>query len=123
MITLINPQLTEDELVTQVTEIENNIKIIGFENIEVVHWGKRELAYQTNKFNWAYYVKFIYETSEATNNSSNSELTGRIKIKDNVIKFQIHRLDLRTRDFKGNPKKLANLGKVDEADAAISENW
>lgn len=112
---VINPDLSEVELKEEIRKIEQQLTQFGGMDIKVDRWGKRELGYEMKKRKTGYYllVTFQSEKSDLMDN-----ITGLLRINDNVLKFQSHRLSDKVRKFRGNPRKVASEGSdLDSGDS------
>ncbi|MCB0311488.1 MAG: 30S ribosomal protein S6, partial [Bdellovibrionales bacterium] len=70
----------------------------GGKELKVNSWGRKELAYLMDKQRFGTYVCFNYSSEEG---GIVKELASQLRITESVLRFQTHRLNDRSRKFKG----------------------
>lgn len=109
-IVIIDPNLGEAQVKDEQKKLEDLLKNNSAVNISVDKWGKKEIAFYVGKHRFGTYLCFRYE-------SDNHDVVGAVgailRITESVIRFQSHRLDLKPRKFKGNPRRKP-VGDLDE---------
>ncbi len=88
---LLSDLLEEEAAQELFTTIQGMFTDNGAALIENVWWGKRRLAYEINKRNYAWYVVFDYDSEPA----GVAEVERRLKISDDVVRFKTVRPELR----------------------------
>lgn len=96
-------KLTDEAVGAEADKVEALIKQLGAEQVEKELWGRREIAWEARrkKTNKGVYVCFYYG---ADNSELVDSMNSSLRINDNVLLFQTHRLDVKTRKFKGRIK-------------------
>ena len=120
------PQLTEDEVKTQVETYSNVAVEKGAKVLHIDEWGKRRLAFPVKKNKEGIYVILTLEEGSA---DAVTELERRFRVSDAIIRFLTVRVDEdlkradkfgnRRRQRKGLPAKPAP--PVAAAPAAVSK--
>jgi len=114
---VLNPDLSEADLKEELKKIEGQLQTNGAQNIRTDRWGKKELGFRMRKRTTGHYVCLMFE-------SDNSDLidaaTGLLRINDNVLKFQTHRIPDRVRKFRGNPHRTGSNGEGSESDFVVA---
>ena len=116
---VIPPNLSDTEVEAIVTGIEADIRDrCGGSNLVVNRWGKQSLAYPIRKFTEAYYVLYEYESDSK---DLVSQLQGRLRINEGIIRFLTIRRDEERRTEARLKEKLAKRKRhgedLDEGDA------
>ena len=89
LVTVLSPQLGEEELPAAVERINNFIVSRGGEVTHVDQWGRRRLAYPIQRFNEGMYV-----VTELTLDSTRAaELDANLRISEEVIRHLLVRAD------------------------------
>ena len=65
-------------------------------------WGRKDLAYRVHKCKAGNFVCFKYESIKS---DTVKNVAGVLRITEQVIKFQTHRIPDKMRKFKGNPRR------------------
>ena len=89
LIVIFHPHCSDQQLKQEIERLEGSLKEHQAENIQVISWGRREIAYQLNKHK---YGTYYYITFSTTNHNLITELTSLLRINDNLLKFQFHRI-------------------------------
>jgi len=89
LVTILSPQLGEEELPAAVERITNFIASRGGEVTDVDQWGRRRLAYPIERFNEGTYV--ITQLSLAAPRAA--ELEANLRISEEVIRHLLVRKD------------------------------
>lgn len=79
---ILKPTLTEEQIKTNVEEINDLFTSRGGEILSEEEWGLKDLAYEINDFAKGYYVKFVVNA----NNESVAEYDRICNIKEAVIR-------------------------------------
>ncbi len=106
-IIILSPELTDEKAKARGKQIGELFEGKGATNLKVEEWGRREIAYVTKKKSHGFFLCFYFESE---NNEVINEVNESLRIMDDVLLFQSHRLDLPVRAFKGqqeNKKKAA----------------
>lgn len=88
---LLSDLLEEDAAQELFTTIQGLFTDNGATLIENVWWGKRRLAYEINKRDYAWYVLFDYDAEPA----GVAEVERRLKINDDVVRLKTVRPEIR----------------------------
>lgn len=89
LVTILSPELGEEELPAAVERINNFIIGRGGEVHNVDQWGRRRLAYPIQKFNEGMYVV----TELALDATRAAELEANLRISEDVIRHLLVRKD------------------------------
>lgn len=103
LVVVIHPDRVSEELETEVERIKGLLESNQAANIDIQDWGKRDLPHLAKKQKRGHYICFVFQTE---NNQLIEELTAVLRISDNVLKFQAHRVQDKLRKFQGNPLLL-----------------
>ena len=79
---ILKPTLTEEQIKTNVEEINDLFTSRGGEILSEEEWGLKDLAYEIADFNKGYYVKFVVNA----NNEAVAEYDRICNIKETVIR-------------------------------------
>src|SRR6201997_5214648 len=90
LIFIARPATPEDEIKKVLTTIEHAVAEKGGKIEKTEHWGTRKLAYKVAKHREGIYV---YQEIRTTHGELIAELERRLRVQDNVIKYQTVRLD------------------------------
>lgn len=102
-VVILSSQLNDERIKEETKKIETLITNSKGININVESWGRKQLSYELMKESQGTYLCFTFDTI----NSAAVESIGAIlRISESVLKFQMHRKNLPTRKFKGNPQRL-----------------
>jgi small subunit ribosomal protein S6 len=82
MVTLFHPNLDEDGVEKASQWLQERIKSLGGEDIQVIPWGRRKLAFPIQKQLEATYIQFDYKMD----GSKVSELTRAMGISEDIIR-------------------------------------
>jgi small subunit ribosomal protein S6 len=89
LVTILNPQIGDDEVPAAVERITNFIASRGGEVGEVDQWGRRRLAYPIDRFNEGSYVV----TQLSLDAPRAAELEANLRISEDVIRHLLVRRD------------------------------
>ncbi len=103
LVILARPELTAKEVEELAARFCGILESQKATEIEVEHWGRRQIAFQINKYSSAHYVNIYFS---ANNSDLVSEVSALLKISEDILKFQFHKINTKTRKFQGNPLKL-----------------
>jgi small subunit ribosomal protein S6 len=90
LVFIVRPATPEDEIKKVLTVIEHTVAEKGGKIEKTEHWGTRKLAYRVAKHREGIYVHQEIRTSHG---ELIAELERRLRVQDNVIKYQTVRLD------------------------------
>jgi len=82
MVTLFHPNLDEEGVEKASQWLQERIKSLGGEDIQVIPWGRRKLAFPIQKQLEATYIQFDYKMD----GSKVSELTRAMGISEDIIR-------------------------------------
>ena len=105
------PDLAEDRVKQELKRFQDILQSKGAEEVKVDTWGKREIAYPVRKYKQGRFVSLDYQTNDY---SAVSALTSILRISEDVIKFQSHKVKEKVRKFKGNPRRAVNIDVDDD---------
>ena len=108
---IFDPSLGEAQLKDETARFQKLIEGYGGSEVSPSLWGKKELAFSMKKHKYGTYVSFNFR---APGEGVVDSLTGVLRITDNVLKFETHRINERVRKFRGNPKRKNREGLEDE---------
>lgn len=97
-VVVFRPTLAEKQAQEESAKVKTIIEEKGGRDIEIDSWGKREMAFQVKKHKHGWYVCFYYASEQG---DIVDELTSLLRIEDNIVLFQTHRLSDKVRKFKG----------------------
>jgi small subunit ribosomal protein S6 len=100
-ILIMNPDLSEADLKTEISKIEGQLTSLSAQNIQSDRWGKKELGYRMKKRSVGNYVCTRFESDSS---SLIGEITSLLRINDRVLKFQTHRINERVRKVRANQR-------------------
>lgn len=103
-VVVFNPSLSETQLKDELKKVEGILASNKALDIKVNNWGRKEIAYIVKKQKNGYFTVFNYN---APDHGIVKNLAGLLRIADNVLKFQTHRINTKVRKFKGNPRRSA----------------
>jgi small subunit ribosomal protein S6 len=90
LIFIVRPATPEEEIKKVLTVIEHTCAEKGAKIEKTEHWGTRKLAYRVDKHREGIYV---HQEIRTTHGELITELERRLRVQDNVIKYQTVRLD------------------------------
>jgi small subunit ribosomal protein S6 len=90
LVFIVRPATPEDEIKKVLTVIEHTVAEKGGKIEKTEHWGTRKLAYRVAKHREGIYV---HQEIRTTHGELIAELERRLRVQDNVIKYQTVRLD------------------------------
>jgi small subunit ribosomal protein S6 len=90
LVFIVRPATPEDEIKKILTVIENTCAEKGAKIEKTEHWGTRKLAYRVAKHREGIYV---HQEIRTNHGELITELERRLRVQDNVIKYQTVRLD------------------------------
>ena len=105
LIFIARPATPEDEIKKVLSTIEHTCAEKGGKIEKTEHWGTRKLAYKVQKHREGIYV---HQEIRTAHNDLIAELERRLRVQDNIIKYQTVRLD---EDLK-RQKKLSHKREV-----------
>lgn len=117
-VVVFDPNLSEGDVKEESKKVQTLLETHKAHNVQSNFWGKKEIAYLVGKHRWGNFVAFNFQSESPETVSSVSNI---LRITDNVLKFQTHRINERARKFKGNPKKLANAQRAAEEQQESAE--
>ena len=82
MVTLFHPGLDEEGVEKASQWLQDRIKSLGGEDIEVIPWGRRKLAYPIQQHLEATYIQFDYKLDGV----KVAELTRAMEINEDIIR-------------------------------------
>jgi small subunit ribosomal protein S6 len=93
----LHPDLTEAEVQKFAQDFQKTLESKGALDVKVDLWGKRQLAFNVEKKSHASYVCFYYSSEQA---NVVNEASAQLRLLEQVLLFQSHRLDLPIRAVK-----------------------
>ncbi|HUC54706.1 MAG TPA: 30S ribosomal protein S6 [Candidatus Cybelea sp.] len=90
LVFIVRPATPEEEIKKVLTVIEHTVAEKGGKIEKTEHWGTRKLAYRVAKHREGIYV---HQEIRTTHGELIAELERRLRVQDNVIKYQTVRLD------------------------------
>lgn len=118
-IVVYNPALSEAAVKDEMKKFEKLLESNKAQSVKADVWGRKQIAYLVDKNSFGTFVCFNYESDE---HGIANAVTAQLRISDPVIKFQTHRINEKTRKFKGNPKRKTAGNSEDEfGETAASE--
>ncbi len=104
----------------EVKKIETLITTHGGTEIKIDTWGRKEIPYIASRMADGYFVAYGYSSEQS---DTVAQVETILRITDGIKKFQTHKINTKTRKFKGNPKsKLAgDSGDEDFSELAEAE--
>jgi small subunit ribosomal protein S6 len=90
LVFIVRPATPEDEIKKILTVIEHTCAEKGAKIEKTEHWGTRKLAYRVAKHREGIYV---HQEIRTNHGELITELERRLRVQDNVIKYQTVRLD------------------------------
>ncbi|RIL05521.1 MAG: 30S ribosomal protein S6 [Proteobacteria bacterium] len=109
LVLIISPELTENEVKSELKKYELIIHQHGGQGLKTDKWGKRDLGHRMGKYSLGNYVSITFETEQGTVVDA---LSGNLRIAENVLKFEVHRINVASRKFKGRVSKKAEGGDL-----------
>ena len=116
LVVVYDPSLTDAELDAEETVVRGRLEKFQATEIVTERWGRRELAYMTKKRRSGIYVCYYFS---AESEDVNTDLNSILRISDNVLLFQIHKIQTAARKFKGRP----NSGRSSDDDSGFEERF
>ena len=107
LVFIVRPATPEDEIKKYLTVIEHTCAEKGGKIEKTEHWGTRKLAYRVAKHREGIYV---HQEIRTNHGELITELERRLRVQDNVIKYQTVRLDedlKRQKKLSGKREKRA----------------
>ncbi len=86
---VLRADLSEDERMAQLNQIQSWIDANGGETVEVAHWGTRRLAYPIRHMRDGYYVLYTVNLPP----KAPLELERNLRLSENVLRYLITRQD------------------------------
>jgi small subunit ribosomal protein S6 len=102
---VLNPDLSEADLKEELKKIEGQLQTNEAQSIKTDRWGKKELGFRMRKRTTGHYVCMTFESE---NSALIDVATSLLRINDNVLKFQTHRINEKVRKFRGNPRRTGS---------------
>src|SRR5712671_3940515 len=90
LVFIVRPATPEEEIKKVLAVIEHTVAEKGGKIEKTEHWGTRKLAYRVAKHREGIYV---HQEIRTTHGELIAELERRLRVQDNVIKYQTVRLD------------------------------
>jgi small subunit ribosomal protein S6 len=90
LVFIVRPATPEEDIKKVLTVIEHTVAEKGGKIEKTEHWGTRKLAYRVAKHREGIYV---HQEIRTTHGELIAELERRLRVQDNVIKYQTVRLD------------------------------
>jgi small subunit ribosomal protein S6 len=90
LVFIVRPATPEEEIKKVLTVIEHTVAEKGGKIEKTEHWGTRKLAYRVAKHREGIYV---HQEIRTTHGELIAELERRLRVQDNVIKYQTVRMD------------------------------
>src|SRR5216683_814915 len=90
LVFIVRPATPEEEIKKVLTVVEHTVAEKGGKIEKTEHWGTRKLAYRVAKHREGIYV---HQEIRTTHGELIAELERRLRVQDNVIKYQTVRLD------------------------------
>ena len=94
------PELSAKQVEEELKSVKSLLKSKSVKKVDVDDWGKRQIAFNMNKKKNGTYVSLKFVCSDPT---MVEFVTSNLRIVDKLLKFQFHRINEKTRKFKGNP--------------------
>lgn len=115
-VVVFDQNLGEAAIKGEVKKIQTLISTNGGTQINVETWGRKEIPYIASRMADGYFVAYGY-TSEQFDTVAQVETI--LRITDGIKKFQTHKMNNKTRKFKGNPraKTAGEMGDDDFSDS------
>jgi small subunit ribosomal protein S6 len=102
LIVVFEPNLNDSQLKDETKKVQSLLEANQAEGVQVNSWGKKEIAYLVSKNRYGNFIAFNFN---GENPKLISTVSSQLRISDNVLKFQAHRINERVRKFKGNPRR------------------
>ncbi len=90
LVFIVRPATPEEEIKKVLAVVEHTVAEKGGKIEKTEHWGTRKLAYRVAKHREGIYV---HQEIRTTHGELIAELERRLRVQDNVIKYQTVRLD------------------------------
>ncbi len=90
LMTIHRPELSEEDVRSLITGVENFLDSRGSKVSNTDHWGKRRFAYEINHMNEGYYSLVTFKTD---NPVAIDELDRALRLSDAVIRHKVMRLE------------------------------
>jgi small subunit ribosomal protein S6 len=107
-VVIFHSKLNEASLQEGIKKVEGLLKSNGATDIVVDNWGRKEIAYEVKKEKYGIFVLFNYDSA---NHDIVEVLSASLVLRDDVMKFQSHRVREKNRKFKGS---LRGAGSSDD---------
>ncbi|MEZ4754559.1 MAG: 30S ribosomal protein S6 [Bdellovibrionota bacterium] len=104
--------ISDDERASEINKIKDLLTSNGCSDVELEDWGKREIVYGIESKPSGHYLCFNYTATDFT---VNEKLTEAVNIIESVVKFQTHKLNNKTRKFKGRKPSEDSSGDYEVA--------
>lgn len=118
-VVVFHPALTTQQLNDEIEKFKILINSNEGRDLVVNQVGKKELAFVIKKQRAGTYVEFSFHSLSSL---LIAELTRVLRISDNVLLFQTHRVELPKRKYKGNPKFVPADGFGDDDDSDVMDS-
>jgi len=109
-VVIVDPGLTDAQVNDELNKLVEVLKANGGLNVKTQNWGKKELAYKVRNKKFGSHVAFEFTTENA---GLVDEFQRVLRITDNILKFQTVVTSVRTRKYKGNPKRAGSGSSLD----------
>jgi small subunit ribosomal protein S6 len=91
ILVIIDPRPTDEEAAALLTQLGENLKVLGVEVEKVDNWGKRRLAYEIRKQREGTYAVFEVNAEP----SAVKEFERQLRLNENVLRFLSTRMPIR----------------------------
>lgn len=112
LVVLIRPNLEETAVKEEISKLSALIENNGGKNVTFKNWGRREASHAVKGFEQAVFVAFSFD-------SENAELYNTIgktlRISENVLRSQCHRVDFAPRKVKVTKRFLVEQEEFGES--------
>ena len=88
------PNLSKEEIENENKKILNLIAELGGEHIKTDEWGKKQLAYEINKFREGYYLINYFQLDT----SKTFEIERAYRLNEKIIRYNIIKLEAREKE-------------------------
>jgi small subunit ribosomal protein S6 len=112
LVVLIKPNLDESGIKDEITKISSLIENNGGKNVTLKNWGRREVSHAVKGFEQAVFVAFSFETDNA---ALYNTIGTTLRITENVLRSQCHRVDFAPRKVKVTKRFLVEQEEFGES--------
>lgn len=107
-IVIYKPLLDDAAVAQEAEKTKTLLEKSGAQNVTIHNWKKRDLCYEMKKQKQGYYYCFAFESEVS---DVNSKAASELRINENVLRFQSHRIETRARKFKGSLRSGQSEGE------------